>query len=195
MPEKPTTAQLNYIRILANRTGQTFTYPMTRAQASVEIARLKAAPRSSRLEVAIEHKQIADAIAAGPEDGARVRRGEVVGHGASARWVHNHGPEPDQGTPAGRLTPTVGELIELARYTTGPGERVVYGQRIDGIVRVTDRPAAMATKDNRSYIVERGLTSQQELDALVRDYIAAAHRLHAVPMSVSPFDRYLAVMP
>ena len=34
MPYKPTTRQLSYLRSLANRTGQTFTYPKTRQQAS-----------------------------------------------------------------------------------------------------------------------------------------------------------------
>ena len=34
MPSKPTTRQLSYLRSLATRTGQTFTYPKTRQQAS-----------------------------------------------------------------------------------------------------------------------------------------------------------------
>jgi hypothetical protein len=29
----------------------------------------------------------------------------------------------------------VGERVELARYTISAGERVIYGQRIDGVVR------------------------------------------------------------
>ena len=29
----------------------------------------------------------------------------------------------------------VGERVELARYTVASGERVLYGQRIDGVVR------------------------------------------------------------
>ena len=36
----------------------------------------------------------------------------------------------------------VGERIELARYTVPVGERVLYGQRVNGVVRVTDVPAA-----------------------------------------------------
>ena len=35
----------------------------------------------------------------------------------------------------------VGERVELARYTVPAGERVLYGQRVDGVVRVTDVPA------------------------------------------------------
>ena len=41
MAAKPTSRQLNYLRALANRTGQTFTYPRTRREASREIERLK----------------------------------------------------------------------------------------------------------------------------------------------------------
>ena len=73
MPSKPTTRQLNYLRWLATRTGQTFTYPKTRQQASEEIDRLKHTRPSSRSEVRIERKLIADQIAAGPIDAARVR--------------------------------------------------------------------------------------------------------------------------
>ena len=88
LPAKPTRRQLNYLRALANRTGQTFTYPTTSAQASAEIKRLKAAAPSSRVERALERKEIADAVARGPEDAARVRAGEVTGYGSNARWSH-----------------------------------------------------------------------------------------------------------
>ena len=88
MPAKPTSRQLNYLRVLANRTGQTFTYPTTFDEASAEITRLKAARPSSRVEVWIERKQIADAIAAGPDDAARVRDSEIAGHGSNCRWSH-----------------------------------------------------------------------------------------------------------
>jgi hypothetical protein len=47
---------------LANRTGQTFTNPKTSAEASAEIKRLKGARPSSRVEVRIERKQIAESI-------------------------------------------------------------------------------------------------------------------------------------
>jgi hypothetical protein len=87
--DRPTPKQLSYLRSLGNRTGQTFTYPLTRAQASREIQRLKAAPASERAEVRLERKQIADAIATGPPDSARVREDEIVGRGSSATWAHN----------------------------------------------------------------------------------------------------------
>ena len=86
MPSKPTTRQLSYLRSLANRTGQTFTYPKTRQQASAEINRLKRTRPSSRTEVRIERKLIADQIAAGPVDAARVREREISGHGSTATW-------------------------------------------------------------------------------------------------------------
>jgi hypothetical protein len=35
----------------------------------------------------------------------------------------------------------VGERVELCRYSISDGERVLYGQRIKGVVRITDRPA------------------------------------------------------
>ena len=86
MAAKPTRRQLNYLRALANRTGQTFTYPTTSAEASAEIERLKGTAPSSHVEVRIERKQIADAIAHGPEDAARVQPGEVTGYGSNCRW-------------------------------------------------------------------------------------------------------------
>ena len=30
---------------------------------------------------------------------------------------------------------TVGDRVELARYTVSAGERILYGQRVDGVVR------------------------------------------------------------
>ena len=41
-------------------------------------------------------------------------------------------------TPAARAT---NERVELARYTVGAGERVIYGQRVLGVVRLVDHPA------------------------------------------------------
>ena len=129
---------------MATRTGQTFTYPKTRQQASEEIDRLKHTRPSSRSEVRIERKLIADQIAAGPIDAARVREHEISGHGSSATWAHNRHQEPAPESPVpahSRPAPAVGKRTELARYRIPAGERVLYGQRVDGVVRVTDRPA------------------------------------------------------
>ena len=193
MANKPTPRQLRYLRSLAERTGQTFTYPHTFAEAGREIDRLKAVRPESRAERRIERKEIADQLATGPEDSARVREDEISGRGSSATWAHNaqREPQPTSDRPAPkRSTPIVGTLTELARYTVAEGERIVYGQRVDGVVRVTDRPATPGRR-RRSYLVERGLQTKDELDALVRDYVAEAERADAPPLAHCPVDRYL----
>ena len=87
MSSKPPTAkQLAYLRTLAERTGKTFAWPRTSQEASAEIRKLKAAQPDTRLERRIEHHEIADALAAGPADNARVRRHEVEGFGSTATW-------------------------------------------------------------------------------------------------------------
>lgn len=73
---------------------------------------------------------------------------------------------------AATTMPRVGERIELARYAITAGESVLFGQRINGIVRVTDKPAS----GGRSFLVERGLTSNAELQALVADYVSESER-------------------
>jgi len=57
-------------------------------------------------------------------------------------------------------------------------------------VRVTDRPATPGGR-RRCYLVERGLQTKDELDALVSDYVAEAQRTGAPPLSSCPVDRYL----
>ena len=79
----------------------------------------------------------------------------------------------------------VGERIELARYTVPVGERVLYGQRVNGVVRVVDVPLGSG---GRSYLVERELEHDgyDALKALVSDYLDQAELLEDVPMAVSP---------
>ena len=79
----------------------------------------------------------------------------------------------------------VGERIELARYAVPVGERVLYGQRVNGVVRVTDVPACGR---GRAYLVERELEQDgyDALKALVADYVDQAGLLEDVPMAVSP---------
>ncbi len=83
-----------------------------------------------------------------------------------------------------------GSARRLARYGVSGGERVLYGQRINGGVRITDRPAG---GDGRSYLVERELEQDgySALKALVADYIEQAHRLDAIPMASSVIRREL----
>jgi hypothetical protein len=193
VPVKPATPrQLSYLKQLADRCGQTFTYPHTAAQASREIQRLKLAKATSRTERYHERKQVADQIATGPiHDATRVHQDEISGHGSSATWTQNRDQAPavPEPTPApSRQTPAVGARNELGRYRTTEGERIVYGQRIDGVVRVTDRPAGPT---GRSYLVERELASHDELKALVADYLARAQKLGHVPMSIDPLESEL----
>ena len=62
-----------------------------------------------------------------------------------------------------------GPRVELARYlTSDDGERVIYGVRVGGMVVVSDWPATGA---GRTYVIERGVTCQRELHALVTDYV------------------------
>jgi hypothetical protein len=191
---KPTSRQLAYLKNLANRTGQTFTYPQTSRQASAEINRLKQAQPSSRTERYVERTLIADQIATGPLDAARVREDEISGRGSSATWMHNRQEEPPPmedpgpGSPRRRRTPVVGQRTELARYTVAEGERILYGQRIDAIVRVIDRPAR---KGGRAYLVERELETKSELDALIADYLQQATKLDSPPLAVSPLENNL----
>jgi hypothetical protein len=79
----------------------------------------------------------------------------------------------------------IGERIELARYTVPVGERVLYGQRVNGVVRVTDVPACGR---GRAYLVERELEHDgyDALKALVADYLDQAELLAEVPMALSP---------
>ena len=79
----------------------------------------------------------------------------------------------------------IGERIELARYTVAVGERVLYGQRVNGVVRVTDVPAGGR---GRAYLVERQLEQDGygALKALISDYVDQAGLLDDVPMAVSP---------
>jgi hypothetical protein len=81
-----------------------------------------------------------------------------------------------------------GDRVELARYAVGGGdERILYGQRVDGVVRVTDVPAH---GHGRAYLVERELEHDgySAPKALVADYVAQADRLAAVPMAVPHLD-------
>ena len=84
----------------------------------------------------------------------------------------------------------VGQRVELGRYRIPTGERVLYGQRINGVVRVTDNPAGGRS---RAYLIERELEQDGNaaLQALVRDYVEQAERHGEIPMHV-PLSRYLA---
>ena len=84
-----------------------------------------------------------------------------------------------------RTSDDVGERQELGRYRTAAGvERVLYGQRVAKVVRVTDVPVE---RPGRAYLVERGLEEDgyAALLALVADYLETANRLGVPPMSTT----------
>ena len=172
----PSTKQLRYLRSLALQTATTFVAPTSRRQAGSEIARLTklrergAAPNFEDLPDGQESFAYATTVA--PD--------EVTGFGANTSWSHRSAPS----IPAPPPSAQVGERTELARYIVADSERVIYGQRINGHVRVTDRPASGS---GRSYLVERELERDgyAALKALVTDYLAQARALDAVPMAAS----------
>ncbi len=105
----------------------------------------------------------------------------------SARWAHDHDPRPhsDPGTTRGTTRPVVGERTTLGSYVVAGERRVIIGQRVDGVVRISDCPDGTA---GRAYLIERGLETKAELDAVVVDYLKRATELQAVPMSVMPVE-------
>lgn len=170
----PSARQLRYLRALAEQTGTSFTYPATKAQASSEIDRLvklKAGAHHLPLDFPQQREENLHYATA-------VRDDEVSGHGVSARWA---GGEVEADV---RPSVSVGPRTELGRYRISAGERVLYGQRINGRVRLTDRPA---DGSGRSYLVESGLEADglQALETLVAHYIEQAGELDRVPMSTS----------
>lgn len=76
------------------------------------------------------------------------------------------------------MSTTTNPPVQLARYPTPDGDRLVQGQRILGVVRLTDIPAH---GHGRRYLIERELETQREVQALVRDYLQQAERLGAIP--------------
>ena len=83
---KPTAKQLSYLRTLAIRTGQTFMPPKTRADASREIQRLRAATPSELGEQRRERRDIRDALSRSAGTSAPVHEHEITGYGSTCRW-------------------------------------------------------------------------------------------------------------
>src|SRR5690348_13654704 len=86
-PDGPTPKQLRTLRSLALSRGQTFSYPTTKAQASVEIRRLLRARGQSFVDRQIEADEL-ERVAV-PRDASAVREDEVSGYGSGARWSHH----------------------------------------------------------------------------------------------------------
>jgi ethanolamine ammonia-lyase large subunit len=86
MSHKPPSArQLNYLKALAVRTGQTFQWPQTSVHASREIRRLKSTRPSTELERAMERFGDIQAIEAA-QDAVEVHGFEIVGYGSECTW-------------------------------------------------------------------------------------------------------------
>jgi hypothetical protein len=86
-PKPPSARQLNYLRALANRTGQTFTYPKTSRDASRQIQRLRTVQPSSRIELEIERLDLAAEQAARDANcDVPIHRSEIEGYGSNCRW-------------------------------------------------------------------------------------------------------------
>ena len=85
----------------------------------------------------------------------------------------------------------VSERVEVARYTVSAGTRLLYAQRIDRLLCVTDRPASGT---GRSYLVEYGMDPRgvSALQALAADYTRQAAELDQIPMAASVVRRTLA---
>jgi hypothetical protein len=100
------------------------------------------------------------------------------------------GTPPEPATANAGARPTVAGRVELARYTISDAERVLYEQRVNGAIRLTDRPA---TGEGRSYLVECELQQDGDpaLKALVIDYIDQARKLDEIPMASNVIRREL----
>ncbi len=83
---KPSPKQLRYLRDLAMRAGESFAYPATSAEADREIKRLRRKRRTPSADRRREVAAVRRDMAEGGGDGARVRREELCGYGASATW-------------------------------------------------------------------------------------------------------------
>jgi hypothetical protein len=83
--QQPTGRQLAYLKSLARRTGQTFTWPRTRSQASREICGLRAARGSGFTFGELDAEQAAREAR---HDAPAVRSEEIAGYGGSSTWRH-----------------------------------------------------------------------------------------------------------
>ena len=163
----PTPKQLQLLRRLAHASGQTFTTPRTKAQASREIQRLAEIINNTPIDELVaerlhEPERLRDS---GPRDGTAIQSSEITGYGANARWKHRH---QDRG---GRVMSTAGTQHELARYHLPDGtQRALIAQRINGRVAIRDTPTS-EHDSGRVYLVERHIESQDAMRALAAEYV------------------------
>ena len=124
----PTAKQERYLRTLAEKRGVSFVPPRTRTEASRAIRELLRRSRTA----------------------ARTKR--ATGAPSRTRWrtpatTRASARASSRATGLrhlGEAVMSAGTGVELARYTITAGERVVWGQRIDGIRRLSDVAAGRA---------------------------------------------------
>jgi hypothetical protein len=80
---RPTCKQLRYLRTLAGRAGRTFVTPLTRADASDEIRRLKAVRAKGFTFAELQAEQAAREAHG---DLAIIQPWEIAGHASTATW-------------------------------------------------------------------------------------------------------------
>ena len=85
---KPTRKQLANLKGLAEKTGTTFAYPQTSAEASAEITRLQHHKRSAPGDAHRERRAVQRDLQTRPDDATAIRPRDVRGYGSSARWAH-----------------------------------------------------------------------------------------------------------
>lgn len=86
----PTTRQINYLKALAKRTGQTFTWPKTSSAASREITRLKTVTSTGFTFAELHAEAQARALHgdAPLQYSPAIRDDEIKGYGSTATWSH-----------------------------------------------------------------------------------------------------------
>jgi hypothetical protein len=84
---KPTPRQIKYLKDLAMETGESFSWPKTFGQASVEIKRLLTIAPSSKTDRWREARQVSDDLARNSGDAAAIRPDEIGGYGAGATML------------------------------------------------------------------------------------------------------------
>jgi uncharacterized protein with PIN domain len=89
--ERPDAVQLDELRRLADRCGETFASPSCSAEAEAEIARLRGRPVSSGLERWLDRIAVGGGPVWGSEDAAAVDASEFYGCAAACPWRHLEG--------------------------------------------------------------------------------------------------------
>lgn len=83
---KPSPGRMRLLKTLAAERGETFAMPTTNAQAAAEIRRLRARPRSSRIDIARERRAVSRDMATARGGAAAPQTHELTGHGSTAAW-------------------------------------------------------------------------------------------------------------